>query len=370
MNKVKKIPYITVLPVLLIAMVSYKLIDRLSTVNEAISLVMNILVPFFWAFGIAFVANPILKRIEKGFKLPRNISIVLTFMLIGSFITVIVMFVLPSIVESINDIFRSIPDYVNAVDVFLIENKIDLSKFEQLDFFSDWDFTNIDSMVSNLSKYFNVFSNVLFGVLSITTGVFKIIIGVIISIYILKDKESFKLSLKKSVYAYLREDNADKLVELGREANDVFSKFLIGKTLDSFIIAIIAYVGFSLIGTNYPMLMAIIIGITNMIPYFGPFFGGIPVTIIVLFYNPLVALYTGIYIIVLQQVDGYIIGPKILGDSVGVTPFWIILAILIGGGLFGVLGMLLGVPTFALIRNVYIRYIDKKLKEKDIEIKI
>lgn len=370
MNKVKQIPYITVLPVLLIAMVSYKLIDRLSTVNEAISLFMNILVPFFWAFGIAFVANPILKRIEKSFKLPRNISIVLTFMLIGSFITIIIMFILPSIVESINDIFRNLPEYANAVDAFLMEHNIDISKIEQLNFFSDLDFTNIDSMVSNLSKYFNVFSNVLFGVLSITTGVFKIIIGVIISIYILKDKESFKLSLKKSVYAYLKKGNADKVVELGREANDVFSKFLIGKTLDSFIIAIIAYIGFTIIGTNYPMLMAIIIGITNMIPYFGPYFGGIPVTIIVLFYNPMIALYTGIYIIVLQHVDGYIIGPKILGDSVGVTPFWIILAILIGGGLFGVLGMLLGVPTFALIRNVYIRYVDKRLKEKNIEIEL
>ncbi|MGB3366549.1 MAG: AI-2E family transporter [Acidaminobacteraceae bacterium] len=370
MNRVKKIPYITVLPVLLIAMVSYKLIDRLSTVNEVIGLVMNILVPFFWAFGIAFVANPILKRIEKIFKLPRNISIVLTFMFIGGFITLIVMFILPSIVESINDIFKNIPDYANAIDSFLIENNIDISKIEQLNFFSEWDFTNIDSIVNKLSKYFNVFSNVLFGVLSITTGVFKIFVGAVISIYILKDKEGFKLSLKKSAYAHLRKDSADKAVEFGREANDVFSKFLIGKTLDSFIIAIIAYIGFTIIGTNYPILMAIIIGITNMIPYFGPFFGGIPVTIIVLFYNPIIALYTGIYIIILQQVDGYIIGPKILGDSVGVTPFWIILAILIGGGLFGLLGMLLGVPTFALIRNVYIRYVNKRLKEKDIEIKI
>lgn len=368
MDKVKKIPYITVLPVLLIAMISYKLIDKLSSVNEAISLIMNILVPFFWAFGIAFVANPILKRIEKTIKTPRNLSLILTFIVIGGAIAIVVMFILPSIIESVNDIFKNIPDYVDSIEMFLLENNIDLTKLDQLKFLSDWDFNNIDSVVNNLSKYFNVFSNVLFGVLSLTTGVFKIIIGVIISMYILKDKESFKLSIKKSVYAYFKKSNAESIIELGREANDVFSKFLIGKTIDSLIIAVIAYIGFKIIGTNYPMLMAIIIGITNMIPYFGPFFGGIPVSLIVLFYNPLIALYTGIYIIVLQQVDGYIIGPKILGDSVGVTPFWIILAILIGGGLFGVLGMLLGVPTFALLRNIYIRYVDKKLKEKNIQV--
>lgn len=369
MSRVKKIPYINVLPILLIAMVSYKLIDKLSTVNEVINIIMNILVPFFWAFGIAFVANPILKRIEKTFKLPRILSLLLTFVLIGGLIALVVMFILPGILVSMNEIFKNIPQYVKAIETFLLENNIDLTQLEQLKFLSDWDFNDIDNVVNNLSKYFNVFSNVLFGVLSITTGVFKILIGFIISMYILKDKEKFKLSMKKSVYAYLKDETAEKVVELGREANEVFSKFLIGKTLDSVIIGIIAFIGFKLIGTSYPMLMAIIIGITNIIPYFGPFFGGIPVTIIVLFYDPLIALYTGIYIIFLQQIDGYIIGPKILGDSVGVTPFWIILAILIGGGLFGVLGMLLGVPTFALIRNIYIRHVDKKLEEKNLVIK-
>ncbi|BEP28459.1 AI-2E family transporter [Helicovermis profundi] len=367
MKKVMNIPYIRLLPMVVISILAFKIINQMGDVSRYINAFINILVPFFWAFAIAFIAHPLMSKIEKKFKVSRNISLIIVYTILFSLLIMVILFVLPSIVKSIKDIMENIPMYVSSIENFLKTNSIDVSQFKTFDAFKNFDYKNIDNTLKNLEKYFNVLSGVLTSVINVTSSIFKLLIGVIISIYLLKDREKFKLSFKKTIYAFLKKDFAEKIIQLGRESRDIFSSFFMGKLLDSLIIGTIAFVGFLIMGAPYATLLGLIIGITNMIPYFGPFIGAVPVVLLVIFQSPITALYAAIFILILQQFDGYILGPKILGDSVGVTPFWIILAIIIGGGLFGVLGMFLGVPTFAVLRVHYLKYIDKTLEYKGIK---
>ena len=366
MKKVKNIPYISMLPVIVLSLLAFKIINQMGDVSRYINLFLSILNPFFWAFAIAFIANPIMEKLEDKFKLSRNISLIIVYLLLIGIIIMVITFVLPSIINSVTDIVKNMPTYITAIEKFMDKYSIDLSTVAVLDNIKNFDYSNLDAAFQNLEKYFNVLSGVLTSVISVTSSVFKLIIGIVISIYILKDKEKFKLSFKKTIYAFFKKDCAEKIIQFGRDSKDIFSSFLIGKLIDSLIIGLIAFVGFLIMGAPYATLLALIIGITNMIPYFGPFIGAVPVVLLVIFQSPILALYSSLFILLLQQFDGYILGPKILGDSVGVTPFWIILAIIIGGGLFGVLGMFLGVPTFAVIRVQYLKYIDRVLEEKEI----
>ncbi|MCD6435740.1 MAG: AI-2E family transporter, partial [Clostridiales bacterium] len=232
------------------------------------------------------------------------------------------------------------------------------------------EFDTVNEYISNVSSIFDkVVYTSLNSILGISRGIFKFILGFVISIYILKDKEEFGKGFRRFFYAKFTSENADKILEFVRDSDKIFSKYLIGKLIDSIIIGLISMAGFFILKAPYPMLLALIIGVTNMIPYFGPFIGAVPAILITLFFSPVAALWVSIFIFFLQQLDAYIIGPKILGKSLGLSPFWIILAILIGGGFFGLLGMLVGVPIMAIIRNIVTKNIDNELKKKELIIK-
>ncbi|OPL07393.1 MAG: hypothetical protein AVO33_05670 [delta proteobacterium ML8_F1] len=232
------------------------------------------------------------------------------------------------------------------------------------------DFTAVDEYIGHISSVFDTFiTTLLDSVLGFGFGLFKFFMGLIISIYILKDKEVFARGIKKFLYASFSEEQTQYFLELFKDSDKIFSAYIVGKLLDSVIVGILAFLGFNVLGAPYTLLLAMIIGVTNMIPYFGPFIGAVPVTIIILFFDPVMAIWGVVFIFVLQQLDGYVIGPKILGQSMGMSPFWIILAILIGGGLFGLLGMLVGVPVMAILRNVAMKSINHRLDEKNIIVK-
>jgi predicted PurR-regulated permease PerM len=186
----------------------------------------------------------------------------------------------------------------------------------------------------------------------------NILIGLIVSVYLMASKEKFAGQSKKIVYAIFKPVRANVIVETARKSNEIFSGFISGKLLDSAIIGVIAYVVLAIMKMPDTILVAVIIGVTNIIPFFGPFIGAIPSFIIIVLQNPIQGLYFLIFVIVLQQVDGNIIGPKILGNSTGLSPFWVVFAILLFGGLWGFPGMVLGVPTMAVIY-----YIIKKVME-------
>ncbi len=199
---------------------------------------------------------------------------------------------------------------------------------------------------------------------SFTSSIFKFFMGVIISVYVIFDKERFIAGSKKIVTILIPKNNIDKTNIFLNETNNIFKSFFVGKTLDSIIIGFLCFIGLMLMENPYPIVISVIVGITNMIPYFGPFIGAVPGVIITMIYSPSMALWLVLFIFALQQFDGLILGPKILGDSTGIEPFWVLLAIIVGGALFGVLGMLLGVPVFAVFYNVSKKIINRKYDEK------
>ncbi len=364
-----KIPYIAYLPIVIFSIIAFKLIDRIESVGVFIQLLVNILVPFIWAFVIAYLANPLLKKIETKLKLGRGISVALVYLVIVSVIGLFFTLVIPSIVQSITEIIKNVPGYVNTAEAWGTRQYGELERLGLIESLESFDLTSIQELFDKASQYFNAFlTGLLTGVFGVTSGVFKMLIGLVISIYMLKDKEVFIDGIRRANYALLRKDQAIAAVKFIHEADEIFSKYIVGKMIDSLIIGLICFAGMWALKAPYALLMSIIIGVTNMIPYFGPFIGAVPAIIITLFSSPVTALWVAVFILVLQQLDGYIIGPFILGDSVGLSPFWIILAILIGGGLFGVLGMLICVPVMAIVRNQFSRYINKRLDEKNLSL--
>lgn len=219
------------------------------------------------------------------------------------------------------------------------------------------------------SIFIGIFST-LSKAINFTSSFVKAIFGVIVSIYLLKDKESFISNTKKIIYSLFNKNHAESIIAFGSHANIVFNKFILGKALDSLIIGVLCFLGLYLLKIPYASLISLIVGITNMIPYFGPFIGAIPAILITLITSTSLtsAIFVAILILILQQFDGWILGPKILGDSVGVGPFAIIVAILIGGKLFGVLGMFLSVPVVALLIDAMEKFTHKKMKDKNIEL--
>jgi len=357
------------LPVLFIALVLFKVIENYVSVWSFVKLLVGLLMPFVWGFGIAYILNPLMKILEKYLRLPRTLSLVATYAFAIWLVYLAMTGIVPSIAASIRDIIDNGPTYLESLRNFLLNASARIESFEVFDlekFLERW---SLDNMLGTISENLDTaISAMFFGVLGFANSIFKFAIGLILSIYMLKDKEKFISSIKKSAYAHFDRETADGLCGLVSESDQMFTKFIIGKIIDSLIIGIIAYFGFVFMDIRYPILLALIVGVTNMIPYFGPFIGAVPAVLITLFYSPIQSLWVLLFIFVLQQFDGYILGPKILGDSVGVKPFMIILAILLGGGLFGLLGMFLAVPTAAVIRNYYRRHVDRRLEEKGIVI--
>ncbi len=333
------------------------------------------------AVFIAYILNPGVRWFETNVynrigyiksirKLPRVLSIISVYLFLLSLITMVVVFVAPQIGVSIFEISRRIPEYINSTIEFVEDMSVRWS--EELNAANN--VYNINGHIeNNINTIFlkakdaldYIINNFVMGVMNITSGIFNAIMGIIISFYLLGDKESFKKSIERILRAIFNGKTVDRIIDLGREADTIFGKFVVGKFIDSFIIGIICFVGLSILKIKYASLISVIVGITNMIPYFGPFIGAVPAVIITLFDSPLNALWVAIFIFLLQQFDGLYLGPKILGDSVGISPFWIIFSIVLGGGLYGVLGMFLGVPVIAIVITFGNRLIDWQLERKN-----
>ncbi len=222
----------------------------------------------------------------------------------------------------------------------------------------------ITELINNIPEVFNKVISSTFGIASI---LLNFILGIVISIYILFDKENIAKFNKKILYAFSNETTGKNILKFFKDSNDTFEKFFVGKIIDSAIIGVIFFIGASIINPPFILLLSIIIGITNIIPFFGPFIGGIPVILITLITDvshPEKALWLLIFILALQQFDGNILGPKILGDSIGVKPLGIIFSIIIAGDIFGPAGMFFGVPVFAVIFNLFSNYISKRYNSK------
>lgn len=368
--KNKKIPYLSLIPIILITALIFKSINNIELLAQGFWFVISILSPFFWAFGIAYILNPLMTYIEKKFKAKRGLSILLVYLIVIGFITLIVTIVSPAVANNLGELATNMPNYVRKTQTWFDDNilRLNISNNANIVAYAHKALEDItDKLTTSLNFILNLALN---KAIDFTSSFLKMVFGFIISIYILKDKESFKNNAKKFLYAMFNETSVNSFLIFVNEVNSIFSKYIIGKFIDSLIIGILCAIGLSILRIPYALLISLIVGVTNMIPYFGPFIGMIPGVLITLFYSPIKALWVLIFIFVLQQFDGWYLGPKILGEKVGVSPFWIILAITLGGGTFGVLGMFLGVPFIAIIKTMLERFVSKRLDSRNIKDKL
>lgn len=366
MNR-NKIPHIEYLPIIIISLILFKAVDRIDGILDLFMYILNILQPFLWGLGIAYALNPMVSFFEKKLKAKRIIGILFSYIIVLGIITTIITIVIPMITRNILDLVDNYDFFkersINYFNDVVVESKIytdlNLKEYMTIETFTTYvaDIPNV--LTSIVDKLFDFAFN-FFGFL------FKFIIGMVIAVYMLLDKQRFQIGIRKILYGSLSDKKARKTILFFTDVHYIFSRYIIGKTIDSLIIGFICFIGLAVLDVRYAALLAIIVGITNMIPYFGPFIGMVPAAILTLFYSPIKSIWVVIFIFALQQFDGYYLGPKILGDSVGLSPFWVILGILVGGSLMGILGMLVAVPVVAVCQLIFTRIIDRKLANKNI----
>ncbi len=368
MFKDNKIPYLNLIPIILLTFILFRVVNDIESLTDGFSVFISYISSFIWAFGIAYLLNPIMVSIEKKFHTRRVITLLVIYTFVLGILFFSITILTPNIGDSIRELTISTPDYISKTQAWISNN---MDKVQLLDKYGVIKYLDksTSTLMANLSNYLNVGINAAFlTAVDFTSSFMKFTLGFVISIYLLKDKEILILNAKKLVYAVLTEEKADSFLKFSNEVNYIFSSFVVGKFIDSVIIALICFVGLSFLNVPYIVLISLIIGITNMIPYFGPLIGMVPAFFITLFYSPISAFWVLVFIIALQQFDGLYLGPKILGNSLGLSPLLIILAILIGGGTFGLLGMFLGAPTLAVIILLTDRFINRRLKEKEIQL--
>lgn len=226
--------------------------------------------------------------------------------------------------------------------------------------------SNIGEISTWIGKILNaIFGFVISGVISFSAGIAKFIMGLIISMYVIYDIEGFQNKMIRITKGLIGEKNTNKIYEILELCGDIFRRFFVGQLMDAIAVGIISFIGLSIIGVPYAVLLSLIIAIFNMIPYLGPILGGIPVVVVAFLDTPEKALFSIIFILILQQIEGNILAPRILGNSVGISSFSILLAIALGGGFFGILGMFLAVPVFKIILVLFEKFIDKRLEHSE-----
>lgn len=371
----------------------YYLVFHIGDVINNVKALLNVVMPVIFGLVIAYLLTPILNFLEKKALNPffdllkikqtpkrnkwvRAIGIILTSVLCFYSIYALVAMVVSQIVPSIQTIVKNFDGYVNDVTVWLnklFEDNKDLQSFIVPQFnrlsaeLEDW----LADTATLLQKSTEVLKTVSLSILGVLKVLWNFIIGFVISIYVLASKETFAAQGKKIIYAAFEKDSANSVLSSFRFVHKTFIGFFSGKVLDSIIIGLLCFIGTTLMNTPYAALVSLIVGVTNVIPFFGPYLGAIPSAFLILIVdlqNPMSCISFVIFILILQQLDGNLIGPMILGDSTGLSGFWVIFAITVFGGLFGVGGMIVGVPIFAVIFAIVRGLVNRSLLKKKMPI--
>lgn len=348
----------------LVTILLYKFINNPMQVVSGIGGIAKFFSPFLIGVLIALLINPLVMLFEKRFNLNRLLNILISYIIVFIVIFLGFKLLIPSIVDTLNSLIQEIPTYINTLNELLSEY---VTKAEFFNTIVPHVQENLNSILTNVVNILTAFSsNLIVHISGITSVLFDIIMGLILSIYMIFDKEKIGLGCKKILYATVPKNKADETVEFFKMSHDIFYNYMIGKIIDSLIIGVIAFIGFQfIIKIDNVLFLSFIVFVTNIIPYFGPFIGAVPPILMTLVYSPIKALWVAIFILILQQVDGNFIGPKVMGDQVGLSPLWIISAVLIGSNLFGLVGVFLSVPVAAIIKSSIDKYIEKRLYIND-----
>jgi predicted PurR-regulated permease PerM len=350
----------------------------LAAVSAFLSKAVRIISPFIYGFFIAYLLNPAVRALE-GLLLAKTSffaahkervrigALIISFTVILGLTAIIISYIIPEIIEStaalINGIKKS-PIY-NTNSDFYTKTLPQISETFGITYTPKDVFEKvINPVMQALSNFPTIFSTVLTQARTVLSVFFNIVMGVVIAFYMLMEKEQLGERTRKIVMIVFKPATAEKILTIARNSTKMFEKFFIGKIIDSVIIGILFFITCIFIKPPFVLLLSLIIGLTNIIPYFGPFIGAVPVVFITALDNPTKGLWIAIDILVIQQFDGNILGPKILGDSTGVKPLDIIFAIVIGGALFGPLGMFFGVPVYAVAKTAVATALDRRYEKK------
>ena len=368
--------------VVLVCILFYFAMLRIEAISRVVTMIMDVLKPIIYGCIIAYLLNPIVKTVdnllvpalekrmsnkERVRSLSRGAGIFTALVLLVVLIVALCNLMIPELYSSIRNLIITLPGQLNelvnrfsnvTLDDSAMTTVMKAAFKEGTATFQNWLRTDLMDMVNE------VMSQLTFGVINLLSELVNALIGVIVSIYVLYGKEKFACQAKKGVYALLTSEHANIVLHLATKTNEIFGGFIIGKMIDSAIIGVLCFFGLSIMNMPYTLLVSVIVGVTNVIPFFGPYIGAVPSAILIMLSDPIKGLYFIIFVLILQQFDGNILGPKILGNSTGLSAFWVIVAILLGGGLFGFLGMLMGVPTFAVLYYIVKLILDNRLEKK------
>ncbi|MGL6107122.1 AI-2E family transporter [Romboutsia sp.] len=354
--------FINIIFTVVISYVLIKFIDNYKYFFDVFSLLLSLLTPFVIAFILAYIFNPIVHFLEYNLKFKRIFALLFTYSILLVLIVSFVLFTAPVIVNSLIDIVNQVPIYAEKTQSFLIET---VQSLQNIDPQTLKDIG--DKVMGSIPKLSTLFAGYLGQIFSTTFSVGKFIVqfvlAFIICFYILLEKESFLHFCKKLIYIILGKKYGDFTIEVGGVLNTNIGKYFSGKILDSFIVGVLSATGLYFIGSQYALLFGMLIGFMNLIPYFGPVIGMAPVFIVNLFYNPTIAVFSLLYLMLVQQIEMAVIEPKIVGGQLGLSPFLTILAVTIGGGFFGIPGMILSVPIMGVIKIYSAKFIEYKYND-------
>ena len=376
---------LTAVVVIVIALVISLIFSKLGPIATAISTIISTVSSVLYGVVMAFLMAPVYDRIgiwvgeilsslfpkwKKSDKYAKMIATLACLVILILVVFALIMMIIPELVNSITNVISYAPSGTQNLEAWLkdilnknpnlekliIGNYLDISA-RLSDIATTTVLPNVNTYIKNLSS----------GVINALGVVVNIIIGLMVMMYLLNMKTTLASQAKKIVYAVAGVKIGNEIVTEARYIKNMFEKFIVGKIIDSIIIGIINYVFMAIIHMPYALLISVVVGVTNVIPFFGPFIGAIPSIILLLLISPVTALQFAVWILILQQVDGNIIGPKILGQTTGLPSFWVLFSILLFGGLFGIVGMIIAVPTWAIIYRTISRLSEHFLKKKGLE---
>ena len=375
---------VTLLMVIIVSVLFFVILTNLKTVAGGVKKLIEIISSVIYGIAFAYIMNPVMVAVERLVKrifaksniteralrrLSRALGVITALIVFLSVVYGLLAMVVPRLVDSLLELFsqENLDSYYRKITAWInnfsedtpleswVRNNDVLLKAEQ------WITTKIDLVAAINTAAMSVYG--------FAKSIFSMIIGIVVAVYLLISKEKFLAQSKKLVVAAFNPRRANRLLEIGRLANKSLGGFLVGKLIDSLIIGILSYIGMTILRLPYALISSVFVGLTNIIPFFGPIIGIVIGGVLILLQSPMQALYFLIFEFALQQVDGNIIGPRILGDRLGISDFWILVSITVFGGLFGFTGMLLGVPVFTVIYALISQSVNESLKKKSLPLR-
>lgn len=385
-SKRKKNQNYKIFGILTFFLILFFLLYRIEAVSSTVGWFANKLKPIFWGVAMAYLLNPILLFFEKRFtllfarskqpqqrqkKLVKVFSITLTVIFGIVLLSSLLLLIIPEFLKSLQKLISIIPDQLSNFLSWLEAQKTSENPFVQnfgdvlqssIDYFNSWLETNLYSSISNI---LSIATN---SVISVVSFVINFFIAIVVAVYALMGKERFVGQSKKLLYAIFSPERANDILLTARHGHKVFGRYLSGKIITSLMIGIVCFTLMTIFKIPYPLLVSVIVTFTNVIPFFGPFIGGIPSALIILMTDTNKGIIFCIIIVVLQQIEGNIVTPRVLGTRTGISEFWVTFSLLLFGGLFGFVGMIIAVPLFAVVYYIVKLLVNRQLERKKLPV--